>query len=108
MTIEISCTKAQQNLANLLVTVVQNREIVIIHRRDGKLAALIAAEELVSLMEIAHLLRSPANARRLLKALNRASKGGGVAKIDKDFAHQVNDVIDTYRSALERLAKDDS
>jgi len=33
---------------------------------------LIAADELSSLMETAHLMRSPANAMRLLTALQRA------------------------------------
>lgn len=36
--------------------------------------ALVAADELASLEETAHLLRSPANAVRLLTALNRALK----------------------------------
>lgn len=34
--------------------------------------ALIAADELESLLETAHLLRSPRNAERLLTALQRA------------------------------------
>jgi antitoxin YefM len=34
--------------------------------------ALVAADELSSLLETAHLLRSPANAERLLRALSRA------------------------------------
>ncbi|NDI22614.1 MAG: prevent-host-death protein [Betaproteobacteria bacterium] len=34
--------------------------------------AMIAADELASLMETAHLLRSPANAARLLAALGRS------------------------------------
>ena len=39
--------------------------------------ALIAADELESLSETAHLLRSPANAERLLAALVRARAGEG-------------------------------
>lgn len=39
--------------------------------------ALIPAAELAGLMETAHLLRSPRNARRLLSALGR-SKAGSV------------------------------
>jgi len=35
---------------------------------------MIAADELTSLLETAHLLRSPKNAERLLAALTRASK----------------------------------
>jgi len=41
--------------------------------------ALIAADELSSLQETAHLLRSPVNAQRLLTALNRALAGEGQA-----------------------------
>ena len=77
MTIEVSYSQARQNLASLLNEVTQDRQIVIINRRGGEPAALIAADELAGLTETAHLLRSPANAMRLLKALARALKGGG-------------------------------
>lgn len=55
----------------------ENREQVIIRRREGGDVALIAADELRGLIETAHLLRSPENARRLLTALRRAQKGQG-------------------------------
>jgi antitoxin YefM len=45
---------------------------VIITRRGNPEVALIAAEELAGLQETAHLLRSPKNAERLLRALGRA------------------------------------
>jgi antitoxin YefM len=77
MTTEISYSQARANLANLLHEVTENREIVIIRRRSGEDAALIAADELTSLLETAYLLRSPANAERLLTALNDALKGQG-------------------------------
>ncbi len=77
MTVEISYSQARQRLASLLDDVTDDREIVIIRRRNGESAALIAADELVSLTETAHLLRSPANASRLLDALARALKGDG-------------------------------
>jgi hypothetical protein len=38
----------------------------------GRDIALISANELAGILETAHLLRSPANARRLLKTLRRA------------------------------------
>jgi antitoxin YefM len=77
MPVEMSYTQARANLAKLLDDVTENREIVIIHRRDGEDAALISADELSSLVETAYLLRSPANARRLLTALNRALANEG-------------------------------
>ena len=77
MTVEISYSQARQRLASLLDAVTDDREIVIIRRRKGEPAALIAADELASLTETAHLLRSPTNAARLLDALARALKTGG-------------------------------
>ena len=71
---EITYTQARANLAKILNDVIENREIVIIRRRKGEDAALIAASELSSLVESAYLLRSPANAERLLTALNDALK----------------------------------
>ena len=72
MALETTYTKARASFASLCDTVSQDREVVIIHRRDAGDVALIAADELASLMETAHLLRSPRNAERLLTALARA------------------------------------
>ncbi len=66
-------TKARANLARLCNQVADNREIIIINRRGAEDVALVAASELSSLLETAHLLRSPKNAQRLLSALNLAT-----------------------------------
>ena len=62
-------TKARENLASLLDQVVDEREIIIIERRNKPNVALITEDELTSLKETAYLLRSPQNAARLLNAL---------------------------------------
>ncbi len=90
MTIEVSYSQARQRLASLLDEVTQDREVVIINRRGGEPAALIAADELASLTETAHLLRSPANAARLLEALARAIKGGGQAMTADELTAEVS------------------
>jgi antitoxin YefM len=72
---ETTYTYARSHLASLLKQVVDNREIAIIKRRDGKNVALIAEDELSSLLETVYLLRSPRNAKRLLDALERAKAG---------------------------------
>jgi antitoxin YefM len=74
MTIQTTYTQARANFASLWDEVTQNNEIVIIQRRGLEDVALIAASELNGLLETAHLLRSPANAERLLAALARAHK----------------------------------
>ena len=62
----------RQLLSSLFKEVTENREIVIIRWRSGEDVAVVAADELASLLETAHLLRSPRKARRLLLALARA------------------------------------
>jgi antitoxin YefM len=70
-------TRARATLAKLCSRVASTREPVIIHRRNAEDVALVAVDELESLLETAHLLRSPKNAQRLLSALERARKGEG-------------------------------
>jgi len=65
-------TNARATLAKLCDEVTSTREPVIIKRRGADDVALISFEELSSIMETAHLLRSPKNAERLLRALTRA------------------------------------
>jgi len=72
MPIQTTYTQARANLAKLFNEVTENREVVIIRRRNGEDVAIVAADELASITETAHLLRSPKNARRLLQALARA------------------------------------
>jgi len=74
MTIQTTYTQARDGLAKLLDQVTHNREVVVIQRRGQEEVAMISASELESLMETAYLLRSPANAGRLLSALGRALK----------------------------------
>ena len=80
MATETTYTHARDNLKALLDEAVESREPVIIRRRDGNDVAIIAADELSGLIETAHLLRSPKNAERLLRALKRARKGKGAAQ----------------------------
>ena len=65
-------TQARAELASLCAEVASTREPVIIRRRNAEDVALVSADELVSLIETAHLLRSPKNAQRLLAAISRA------------------------------------
>jgi len=77
--LQTTYTNARANFAGLCDEVVENREIVLIRRRNGSNVAMIAADELQSLVESAHLMRSPKNAERLLAALERALKGSETA-----------------------------
>jgi antitoxin YefM len=90
MTIQTNYTQARAGLAKLLDQVTHNREVVIIQRRGKEEVAMIAASELTSLMETAYLLRSPANAERLLAALGRALKNEGTTESVDDLRREVN------------------
>lgn len=77
MAIQTTYTQARANLAELLDEAGSNQEVIIVNRRGKDDVAMIAASELSSLIETAHLLRSPRNAERLLSALTRAKSRKG-------------------------------
>lgn len=83
MAIETTYSQAREQLKTLMDRAVDDREIVLVRRRSGGAVAMIAADELQSLMETAHLLRSPKNAERLLAALARA-RGGEISPMEVD------------------------
>jgi antitoxin YefM len=89
MTIQTTYTQARDGLAKLLDQVTHNRDVVVIQRRGEEDVAMIAASELESLTETAYLLRSPANAERLLSALGRALKNEGKPLTPPELRHEV-------------------
>jgi len=89
MAIQTTYTQARAQLASLLDQVTKNREVVIIQRRGSEDVAMITADELSGILETAHLLRSPENARRLLSALDRARKGTGTPQTIDELRKEV-------------------
>lgn len=89
MAVETTYSSLRESLASVLNRVAEDQEVVIVRRRGAKDVALVPAEELAGLMETAHLLRSPRNAKRLLAALRRAKRGrtraGPVAKLRRQM-----------------------
>jgi antitoxin YefM len=77
MSTSTTYSAARASFAKLFDRVVSTREPVIIHRRNHEDVALVSASELESLMETAHLLRSPKNTERLVSALAKARQGEG-------------------------------
>jgi antitoxin YefM len=68
----------------VLDRVANDHEIVIVRRKGDQRVAMVPADELAGLIETAHLLRSPKNARRLLTALRRATaRKGKPESLDK-------------------------
>jgi antitoxin YefM len=88
MAIITTYAKARQTLAELCDRAADDRETVIIQRREKGDVALVSADELNSLVETAYLLRSPKNAKRLLTALNRAEQRALASTSVRDLRRQ--------------------
>lgn len=72
-----SYSHLREHLAEVWDQVEDSQEPVIVSRRGHQDMAILPADELESLRETAHLMRSPKNARRLLEAIVRATNGEG-------------------------------
>jgi antitoxin YefM len=65
----ITYTEARNNLASELDRVNADYDVTIITRQKAEAGVLMSLKEYESLMETAHLLRSPKNAMRLMKSI---------------------------------------
>ncbi|MEP7177654.1 MAG: type II toxin-antitoxin system prevent-host-death family antitoxin [Pseudonocardiales bacterium] len=81
----MSYTESRARYAEVLDSVANDREEVVITRAGHDPVVIVSLEDFESLRETAYLLRSPANARRLLDAMERLEVGRGV----------VRDLVDT-------------
>ena len=73
----ITYSTARDHLAEVWDKTVSTREPVVVSRRGTESIVMLPLEEWEGLQETAHLLRSPANAERLLAALKRLDHGEG-------------------------------
>lgn len=70
-------SESRRRYAEVLDWVVDDREEVVITRAGHESAVIVSLDEYQSLKEAAYLMRSPANARRLLESIERLESGGG-------------------------------
>jgi antitoxin YefM len=73
----ISYSEARENLKSVIDQVVASRAPIAITRQRGEGAVLVSASEWASIEETFYLLRSPANAARLLEATKGLDAGEG-------------------------------
>jgi antitoxin YefM len=73
----ITYTAARENLASTMDQVCRDRTPVIITRNRDQAVVLLSLDEFEALEETAYLLRSPANARRLLASIGALAAGKG-------------------------------
>jgi antitoxin YefM len=76
----ITYTTAQAQLADTIDRVCEDHEPVIITRDADQAVVILSLDDYNALTETAHLMRSPANARRLLDAIAELEQGGGTER----------------------------
>ena len=94
--ITTSYTHARANLASLLDRVEIDNAVAVITRKGHKDIALLPADELSSILETLHLLRSPKNATRLFEAIAESE-----AREDQDLKSEtLEDLIEQSQNNL--------
>jgi len=76
----ITYTTARANLANTMDRVCNDHEALIITRNSEQSVVMLSLEDYKALEETAYLLRTPANARRLLGAMAQLNAGKGTER----------------------------
>jgi antitoxin YefM len=76
----MSYSESRARYAEVLDSVVNDREEVVITRAGHEPVVIVSLEDYESLKETAYLLRSPENARRLLAAIESLESGEGIVR----------------------------
>jgi antitoxin YefM len=76
----MSYSESRARYAEVLNSVTDDREEVVITRAGHEPVVIVSLEDYESLKETAYLLRSPANARRLLASIDELESGGGTVR----------------------------
>lgn len=76
----ITYTAARESLAATMDEVCADHNPVIITRNRDQAVVMMSLADYESLQETAYLLRSPANARRLLASISQLEGQGGITK----------------------------
>jgi antitoxin YefM len=71
----VSYTELRANLAKFMDEVCDTHAALHITRQNARTVVMLSEEEYEGMLETLHLLRSPANAARLLRSLESAEKG---------------------------------
>jgi len=71
----VNYSDLREHLRERLDQVHESREPMLVTRRNGPSSVIVDKAEWDGLMETVHLLRSPANAERLLRAIRDAEAG---------------------------------
>ena len=76
----LTYTTVRQNLAKTIDRVIDDHEPIIVTKKNDRAVVMIALEDYEAMEETAYLLRSPANADRLMRSISQLESGKGIEK----------------------------
>jgi antitoxin YefM len=76
----ITYSELRQNLKNIMDQAADKHEPVIVKRQKGENMVLMSLQDYQAIEETAYLLRSPANAMKLLQSLEQSVRGEVLSK----------------------------
>lgn len=76
----VNFTDVRNSLKRVIDEVVEDADFTVISRRDAPDAVIMSLDTFNSMMETAHLLKSPANAQHLAKSIEQYRKGKAKAR----------------------------
>lgn len=71
----VSYSDLRKNLADYMDKVCDSRAPLLVTRQNARSVVMVSEEDYEGLMETVHLLKSPANAARLLRSIQEADSG---------------------------------
>jgi antitoxin YefM len=71
----VSYSDLRANLAEYMEEVCNSHSPLFVTRQNARSVVMVSEEDYEGLMETVHLLRSPANAMRLLQSIHQAESG---------------------------------
>jgi antitoxin YefM len=76
----VTYSRARQDLARLMDKVSDDRSPLLVTRRGGRSVVVLSLEDYRGMEETLYLMRSPANARRLLSSIRSLERGEGTER----------------------------
>jgi len=71
----VSYSELRTNLASCMEKVCDDRAPLVVTRQNARSVVIMSEQDYEGLMETVHLLKSPANAARLLRSIKDADRG---------------------------------
>jgi antitoxin YefM len=71
----VSYSELRSNLASCMEKVCDDRAPLVVTRQNARSVVIMSEQDYDGLMETVHLLKSPANAARLLRSIKDADRG---------------------------------